>query len=79
MKSCYTTYGGPETAPAIADPMSIIFCDGYKPRNPNVTGQGLYQRTWRQCLEVEFKKWGFSSGYRSGIEKLVKLFGLKDL
>jgi hypothetical protein len=78
IKSCYTTYGGPDTVPAIVDPISTIFCDGYLPRRPNLVGQGLYKRTWKQRRQVAFRKWYSTSGCRCFTEKLKGWLGLPD-
>lgn len=79
MKACYTTYGGPETVPAIVDPISTLYCKGYQGRRPNLEGGGLYKRTPKQRWEVKFKKWVFTSGHRAVIEKLRDLLGMEEL
>ncbi|KAF4636633.1 hypothetical protein G7Y89_g1441 [Cudoniella acicularis] len=64
IKACYTTYGGPESVSAVVDPISTIFCRGYKPRKPNLEGGGIYKETWSSNLYEIFRKYYYSMALR---------------
>ncbi|KAH8660497.1 major facilitator superfamily domain-containing protein [Xylariales sp. PMI_506] len=79
IKSCFTTFGGPESAPAIVDPIATIFCPRYKSRRPALVGGGNYRKTWWQQRQVAWKKWVFTSGWRHEIEWINDKLGLSPL
>ncbi|CAG8953843.1 hypothetical protein HYFRA_00006735 [Hymenoscyphus fraxineus] len=44
MKWCYTTWGGPDTVPEIADPLETLFCEGYVSKRPFLAAGGLLDK-----------------------------------